>query len=65
MWTREDWFHVTEIAILLFGVAAPITYGVIRLVAMLKDFPPHKHINGKILYPKGYEPGQVETLRLS
>lgn len=27
------------------------------------DYPPHRHINGKILYPKEYEPAAVEQLQ--
>jgi hypothetical protein len=62
--TREEWFHLVEILILLFGVAAPILYTAIRLHSLMKDFPMHKHVNGKVLYPKGYEPTRVETLEI-
>jgi hypothetical protein len=30
-----------------------------RLVSLFGDFPPHRHDNGHILYPKGYEPTKV------
>lgn len=33
-----------------------------RYLDVFKDHPPHRHINGKILYPKGFEPPQVQTL---
>lgn len=27
-----------------------------------KDYPPHRHINGKIIYPKEYQPARTESL---
>ncbi|HEX3156810.1 MAG TPA: hypothetical protein VHV32_19430 [Candidatus Angelobacter sp.] len=30
--------------------------------AVLKNFPPHRHINGTIVYPDEYEPTAVQTL---
>ncbi|MGP8271832.1 MAG: hypothetical protein ACLQLH_17345 [Terracidiphilus sp.] len=30
--------------------------------SLRQDFPPHRHINGKILYPRDYEPAVVERL---
>lgn len=26
------------------------------------DYPPHRHINGSILYPKDYEPSKIDKL---
>lgn len=31
-----------------------------RWLDVLKDFPPHRHANGLILYPQGMEPGEVQ-----
>ncbi len=28
------------------------------------DYPPHRHINGKIIYPHEYEPAVVDTLQV-
>ena len=33
-----------------------------RILDVLKDFPPHRHMNGKIIYPKGFAPSEIETL---
>ena len=30
-----------------------------------KDYPPHRHINGKIVYPKEYQPARTESLGAS
>lgn len=27
------------------------------------DYPPHRHINGKIIYPREYEPALTERLQ--
>jgi hypothetical protein len=27
-----------------------------------KDYPPHRHINGKLIYPREYQPARMETL---
>jgi hypothetical protein len=52
-------FHVIDLAVLIFGVATPIVWAVLRLRSILLDFPPHRHLaGGIILYPKGYAPGR-------
>ena len=33
-----------------------------RLMSILQDYPPHRHVNGNILFPKGFEPTHVEVL---
>jgi hypothetical protein len=60
--TPELWFHAIEIFIMLFGLAIPVIWGTIRLASLLKDFPPHRHINGTIIFPHGYEPVDTEKL---
>ncbi len=30
-----------------------------RIYDILKDYPPHRHVNDKIIYPRDYEPGEV------
>lgn len=60
MTTADIWFHVVELGIMAFGVALPILWGVSRLASLLKDFPPHRHLNGSIIYPRGYEPTEIE-----
>jgi hypothetical protein len=51
-------YHIVELIVLGF----PLWGGFIYLVAMLRLYPPHRHIDGKIEYPPGYAPGRVETL---
>ena len=58
-------FHGAELFILAFGVAAPIIWSALRIRSILQDFPPHRHIGSRILYPKGYEPpktGEMERV---
>jgi hypothetical protein len=33
-----------------------------ELKRIWKDFPPHRHVNGKVLYPADYEPTDIERL---
>jgi hypothetical protein len=33
-----------------------------RWLDVMKDYPPHRHFNGRIVYPKGMEPGVVENI---
>ncbi len=33
------WLHGVEIFIMIFGVALPAVWGVVRLATLLKDFP--------------------------
>lgn len=44
----------------------PVLFGalvwVIKLLLAFRDFPPHRHINGKIVYAKGFEPPRTEEL---
>ena len=51
--------------LILIIVQAPILFGVVKVVRFVniqKDFPPHRHINGSVLYPAGYEPGPPQVL---
>lgn len=55
----ETYFHGAEILILLLGVALPMWRSSQRLRNILQDFPPHRHVNGKIIFPKGYKPDEA------
>ncbi len=33
-----------------------------RVHGVLKDFPPHAHINGNIIYPEGFSPPVVQKM---
>ena len=54
--TTDNMLHIAEILV----IGAPLWWGAIRLASIFKDFPPHRHTNGHIFYPKGYEPGKME-----
>lgn len=56
--TTDNLLHIAEILV----IGAPLWWSAIRLASILKDFPPHRHDNGNIIYPKGYEPSRVQTL---
>jgi hypothetical protein len=32
-----------------------------RTVSVLKDYPPHQHVHGSILYPPDFAPGKVRA----
>jgi hypothetical protein len=46
-------------------VQLPILGGVwyvVRFISIQKDYPPHRHVNGKILYPKDYAPQEAQSM---
>jgi hypothetical protein len=47
---------------IILGVAFKGIRALNRLMSILQDYPPHRHVNGRILYPKDFEPTRVETL---
>lgn len=57
----EYTFHVAELLVLL-GVAWRVIVAANRITGVLKDFPPHRHVNGAVIYPEGYEPTAVQRL---
>jgi hypothetical protein len=58
--------HIAEA--LVGGAIASIPILITQLVAIgslkriFKDYPPHRHINGKVLYPKDYTPTRAESM---
>lgn len=34
-----------------------------RIYNVLKDYPPHRHENGRVAYPRDFQPPVVEELR--
>lgn len=45
------------------AIALAVIPVALRVMAVLKDFPPHRHeANGVIRYPAGFEPGRTEKL---
>ena len=45
-----------------FAAILPVVWKVNRFITklmdMLADFPLHRHVNGRIIFPKDYEPAQ-------
>lgn len=43
-----------------------VTFYAIRYInrreSIERDYPPHRHVNGKILYPPDRRPGAIETM---
>jgi hypothetical protein len=54
-------FHTAEL-LTIMTAAAYVIRAANRVFTVLKDFPPHRHINGSIVYPEGYEPTAVHHL---
>lgn len=57
----EFTFHTAELLVLL-GVAWRVVVALNRFTGILKDFPPHRHVNGSVIYPEGYEPTPIQRL---
>lgn len=47
--------------IAIVGIAWKVIRVVNRLEMMLQEYPPHRHINGHIVYPKGYTPEKAQS----
>lgn len=56
--------HIGE-ALTILGVGWKIVTKLTRIASLLEDFPPHRHVNGKIVYPKDYSPGVIQQLGLT
>jgi hypothetical protein len=44
-----------NILTIIFG-AGPVFYIALKTYWLLKEYPPHKHLNGHIIYPTGVTP---------
>jgi len=45
------------------GLSSNETEPADRVLDVMKDFPPHRHVNGHVIYPEGYLPTPVEELK--
>lgn len=54
-------FHGTEIVVIGAGFWKLVRVAT-RLLDVMEDFPPHRHVNGKVLFPKGYAPPRIERM---
>lgn len=53
--------HLAELLIMA-GVAWRVIRAANRIESVLKDFPPHRHINGNVIYPVGFEPTELGSI---
>jgi hypothetical protein len=61
--TLDHLWHLGEVVPLLL-VCWRMFRAANRLMDVLKDYPPHLHVNGKLVYPKGFEPGTITRLNV-
>jgi len=54
-------FHAAELLVII-AAAWRVIVAANRVSSVLKDFPPHRHVNGSVIYPDGYEPTRVQKL---
>ena len=59
--TLDLQFHIAELLTILTA-AFFVIRAANRVWSVLKDFPPHRHINGSIIYPEGFEPTEIGRL---
>jgi hypothetical protein len=59
--TLDTLAHVGE-ALTILTVGWRVNRGFSRIIDALENFPPHRHSNGAILYPKGFDPPEIERL---
>lgn len=55
-------FTITLTTVLQLPVLAGVWY-VVRFVSIQRDFPPHRHTNGDIFYPKGFAPERAQHIK--
>lgn len=61
--------HIQEA--LIGGLIASIPIVITQLIAigslkrMFREYPPHRHVGNDVLYPRGYEPGEVRKLKVN
>lgn len=55
--------HLVELGTVI-GTAWRVVSIAKEVLDVLKEFPPHRHINGRIAYPKGFEPAVIESLKV-
>ena len=51
-------YHILELVVLGF----PLWGGFLTMIAVFRLYPPHRHVNGKIIYPPGLSPGKIEDM---
>ncbi len=44
------------------GLSRKVTKRLDRDESLRQDYPPHRHVNGTVIYPKEYEPAGTQRL---
>jgi hypothetical protein len=57
----DIWFHAGEL-LTLITAGAKVVRAANRVLDVMRDFPPHRHVNGHVIYPEGFEPTRIEEL---
>ncbi|HLJ26580.1 MAG TPA: hypothetical protein VKY85_07705 [Candidatus Angelobacter sp.] len=57
----EYLWHGSELLTLIIA-AWKVISAANRVLDVLKDFPPHRHVNGHVIYPEGFQPSPIEEL---
>jgi hypothetical protein len=53
-----DWtINIAELAVLGANVIV-----LVKIFLVMRDYPPHRHTNGDIIYPKGMFPEQISKM---
>lgn len=56
------WTALITMLVTFLGVAWKVMRVLARHESLMADYPPHRHLNGRIIYPHEYEPSKVESL---
>lgn len=60
----EFWAIIITGGLTILGSLAVQIFSHVRMRgefgAIMRNFPPHRHVNGNILYPADYEPVEIE-----
>jgi len=59
--TLDQLSHIGE-ALTILVVGWRVVAKMNRLISIFEDFPPHRHANGTIVYPKGFAPEELGHL---
>lgn len=63
--TPDAWFHLFELifdVVIVVPLAWRALRAINRVIDVMKDFPPHRHTNGRVFYPAGMAPGKTEAI---
>lgn len=58
----DIWFHSGELLTIIVA-GGRVIRAANRVLDVMKDFPPHRHVNDHVIYPDGYPPAPIEELK--